>query len=427
MAFILLVFCLSRIFIFLNPPPYYSDVTADYERYANMWYYGLTPYREHLYEYPPLSVPLLEFPLILDQSGIGKYYPNYRAQILLIDIVFFIFLLFTAKYKLSWMKRYWFLSSLIYILLTTLGKDFLYEGLDLIFTATFLTSILLWAWFTDIDKFKYQTITWTLFWLSTAIKFLTLPLLVPLAFLFSGSWLKRGSAAILGFLLVWGIPLYLYGTSLSVSFVYNNARPIKYASFPAYVIKVIDTFTHTEEYVNKAPDFESVGIVSTYVTSLVKVGFPLAIAGVLCWSLFFINQQKNQKFSLKKLLSTFINSHLATKNSSRIAIMLNIFTIYLFTLFITAKTFSQPFHLWYLPLIMIYPYKSKTQLLLFSGAALLMILLDLTPYVKLHFLHQLIIGDFKGVLLRDIFRFLPMFLIMYDLTKDTKRISADYQ
>ena len=44
---IIALFIASRVYVFLNPPLYYSDVTADYERYANIWRYGLTPYLEH--------------------------------------------------------------------------------------------------------------------------------------------------------------------------------------------------------------------------------------------------------------------------------------------------------------------------------------------------------------------------------------------
>jgi len=56
---IFLGFFLGRFYVLNNPPPYYSDVNHDYQRYANMWHYGLTPYLKHFYEYPPATLPIL--------------------------------------------------------------------------------------------------------------------------------------------------------------------------------------------------------------------------------------------------------------------------------------------------------------------------------------------------------------------------------
>lgn len=422
---ILIVFALSRVWIYLNPPPYYSDVTADYERYANIWYYGLTPYKEHLYEYPPLSVPLLLMPLILDQNGVGTYYPNYRFQILLIDTIFFIFLLLTVKNRLPWTKRVWIQASLGYIALTTLGKDFLYEGLDLTFTASFLTAILIWSWVSHMHSWKTQVLSWSFFWLSTAIKFLTLPLLVPLALIFSGSWLKRGLTALTGFTLIWGIPLILFGTSLSVSFVYNSARPIKYASFPAYVIEVINSFTQTEEKINLAPDFPWAGPVSETVTDVVAIVFPLAVATVLLWSVIHIFriQQKGVLNSLVRWVHHVLHTQSQAHKNQLLAVMLNIYGIYIFTLFLFAKTFSQPFHIWYMPLFMVYPFASNRHRLWVFSAGCLLVLLDMTTLLHLDFASMGAAAEQAG-LLRSLVRFIPMIGLLLFFVRDTKRIVA---
>ena len=86
-------FWLSRIFILMNPPQNYSDVFHDYRRYAEMWASGITPYFEHLYEYPPATLPVLYLPEYFNQLNLGHYYQNYRLEIFLLDLVisFFIF------------------------------------------------------------------------------------------------------------------------------------------------------------------------------------------------------------------------------------------------------------------------------------------------------------------------------------------------
>lgn len=66
-----ILFLLSRWYILANPPVNYSDVFHDYRRYAQMWQSGITPYFKHLYEYPPLTIPLLYLPEALNQLTIG--------------------------------------------------------------------------------------------------------------------------------------------------------------------------------------------------------------------------------------------------------------------------------------------------------------------------------------------------------------------
>lgn len=401
---VLLIFAVSRAFIYLNPPPNYSDVKADYERYANMWRYGLTPYREHLYEYPPATVPLLSLPLELDQRGIGTYYPNYRAQILLVDTAFFLFLLATVIYKLPWTKKRWMPAALTYVLITTIAKDFFYEGIDLAFTATALAAFLIPAWFKKTPSWLGQGLSWLFFWLSTAIKFLTIPLAAPLFFIFSGSFLKKAIFAGLGFALTWGIAGAIYGSSLSVSFVYNNARPIKYASFPAYIIKVVDHFTQTESRVDKAPDFPSEGPVSTTVTNINKVFFPVAVLAVVVWGMLQSKKVSGEKTILKS------------------ATLLGIYGVYTFTLFLTAKTFSQPFHIWYLPLLLVFPFVTKRQWWLAAGLSTLMVVMDTTPWLTSNIFPFL--RSQPWALLRDIFRFAPMVVMLWVCISTTNQITS---
>ncbi len=402
-AVVLLSFIFSRWYIFLNPPASYSDVTADYERYANAWRYGMTPYKEFLFEYPPATVPLLSFPLELDQRGIGKYYPNYRTQILVIDTVFFLFVLATMIYKLPWTKKRWFGVSLTYILLTSLTKDFFYEGIDLAFTAAAVTAFLVPVWVSKTPSWMGQGVSWFFFWLSTAIKFLTIPLAAPLFFIFSGSFWKKAVLAGLGFMLTWGIAGYFYGTSLSVSFVHNNARPIKYASFPAYIIKLADSFTNTETRVDKAPDFQFEGPVSNVVTKGNKVVFPVAVLAMIIWATLQASKVQGNRTFLKT------------------AVLLGGYGAYTFMLFLTAKTFSQPFHIWYLPLLMLFPFSSKKHWALAVLCASLMVILDTTPWLTGNTIPILKLPT--AGLVRDAFRFIPMGVMLWLFVASTNQIT----
>jgi hypothetical protein len=418
---LLLLFILflgSRWYVFTHGPKYYSDVKADYERYANMWRYGLTPYLEHLYEYPPATIPLLSLPLTLDLAGVGTYYQNYRTQILLLDIVFFIYLLYIVQ-KIPWLENRWLESILAYILLSALCKEFLYEGLDLVFTASATVAFTLSVAYKQ-KPFWLETLIWTFFWLSTAIKFLTIPLAIPFFLLSSGTLKRKILTCLLGFLLIWGLPLALYRSSLQVSFVYNNNRPIKYAAFPAHIIRWVNSFTRTEQQRMVAPDFEFYGPVSTQVTASTKVVFPVGLLALLGYFLYLIHT-KIQTLplsldALKKYLFTYSKEN----NKKATAYALWFYSMYVFYLFIFAKIFSQPFHIWYLPLVILLPFSNKRVWYFTILLALLMISLDLTTWlhIKNNFL---LFNTIEIAIIRDSFRFIPMFILAYILMRELQK------
>lgn len=334
----LAAFFLSRLYILFNPPVNYSDVFHDYRRYAEMWASGLTPYLKHLYEYPPLTIPVLYLPEVFNRLNIGHYYQNYRLQIFLLDLVISYFI-FRQIIKLKTKPAIKILSLIFYNLAPVIAKDFFYEGIDWIFIGSLSLAII---------YSSRRLLFWILFWLSTGIKLLTAPLA---AVFLKKDWRQM----ILGFILVWGLPLLIFRSSLGVMFVYNNARAIKYASFPSFVVETVNYFTHSEVRRNEPPDFEWQGPVSDTAEKVVGIVFPLSLFLVLvyAWS-----KPKTYAFSLKISLIFFL------------------------TMFFTAKIFSQPFHLWYVPLIALYPFKSTKHQLLMMGLALLLLIVDTTPWIR---------------------------------------------
>jgi hypothetical protein len=334
-------FFLSRVYVLLNPPSNYSDVFHDYRRYAQMWESGLTPYLIHLYEYPPVTIPVIYLPQVLNRAGIGHYWENYRLEIFFFDLVISWFILrkiISLKTKVGVKTA----AIIFYSLAPAIAKDFFYEGIDWIFIGSLSLAIIFAA---------KRLLFWTLFSLSTGIKFLTGPLALV--------WLKKDwRQALVGLILIWGVPFLIFRSSLSVMLVYNNARGIKYAAFPSFVIEAINYFTQSETRLNQPPDFPLQGPVAAVADKVVAIVFPLSLLLVLVYG------RKNQ-------MDTYPG-------------MIKISLIYFLTMFFTAKIFSQPFHLWYVPLIALYPFKSLKPQLLMMGLATLLLIVDTTPWIKVN-------------------------------------------
>ncbi len=367
-------FFLSRIYVLLNPPSSYSDVFQDYRRYAQMWASGLTPYLKHLYEYPPVTIPVLYLPEVLNRLNIGHYWENYRLEIFIFDAIISFFILkkiIELKTKTSIKVA----AIIFYSLSPAIAKDFFYEGIDWIFIGSLCLAIIFSA---------KKLLFWLLFWLSTGIKFLTGPLALV--------WVKKDwFKVIAGFILIWGVPLIIFRSSLSVMLVYNNARGIKYAAFPSFVIETINYFTNTETRLNQPPDFQLQGPISDVANKVVAFIFPLSLLLVLAWG------RKNK-----------LDSY---------AGMIKISLVYFLTMFFTAKIFSQPFHLWYVPLLALYPFKSSKQQLTMMGVALVLLIVDTTPWIKVN--EQLmVIEPLRLKFFSYLFlRYLPMGVLLWQSIK----------
>jgi hypothetical protein len=286
------VFLVSRMYVLYNPPYMmpnqerqiqgsgYSDVKQDYERYANMWHYGLTPYLKHWYEYPPAAIPLTYLPLWIDLHGFGYYYQNYRLQIFVLELLFFSLLIgFLQKIPMPYINRQ--ISLGFYVLAGTIAKDFWYDGLDLVFMMSLVGAIML-GYLPGLHKTWKRIGYWILFWLSVAIKLLTLPLALPFL-LASGRkvWKHELLACIAGFILIWGLPLMIFRSSLSVFLVFHGERPLKYEAFASFVVRTINDYTHTEIQSDVKPHFPMTGPVSTVAEQVTGIIFPLALLAVL--------------------------------------------------------------------------------------------------------------------------------------------------
>ena len=394
----------SRAFVLNFPPLHYSDVSHDYERYANMWHYGYPPYFKHFYEYPPATIPLLWVPLMIDQMGVGTYYLNYRVEIFLLDILLFLLIFkLVARVFTSPLSRV--IALLFYLIAPMVAKDFFYEGIDLAFIGS-LTAALIFSFLLSQKKFLNRVLFWSLFWLSTAIKFMSLPLIVPYFYLRKMKWKKEVLACILGFFIIWGIPLVIFRSALSVSFVFHAQRHLKYASFPSFIVETVNQFTDTEMRIDEPPDFQLAGPVSNKVEQAFDIIFPLSIILFLLYSLIKILKPRSIKDFYDEL---FFKKERYLKKHFQFALGTKITLIYIFTLFLTGTIFSQPFHIWYLPLIAVFPFKKVRIQLIFMALVLCLLIMDTTPWIR--FSED--INPFTAQFLAFIGRFLPMILLLF--------------
>jgi len=406
---IFLGFFIGRFYILNNPPPYYSDVNHDYQRYANMWRYGLTPYFKHFYEYPPATLPILYTPLVVDQAGIGQYYQNYRVQTFVFDLLIFIFILKAISIiKTSKLSKA--ISLSFYLLAPVIAKDFFYEGIDLVFVGSLsiaLISLLLF----QKKKFTKRLIFWIFFWLSTSIKFLTAPLLAPFIYLNKLDFKKELKAVSLGFLIIWGLPLVIFRSSLAVMFVFHARRALKYASFPSFIVETINYWTKSEERFNQPPDFQLMGPISSQAEKITEIVFPLSILLILLYAFFVIFKPKLKKLSKIFWQLLFIDK-LSQSHLHPFIFGIKLSLIYIFTIFLTGKVFSQPFHIWFIPLIALFPFKSIKKQLTFMSLALWLLIIDTTPWISIDE-SIMVISPLPAKFFIYLARFLPMFVLLY--------------
>ncbi|OGD63406.1 hypothetical protein A2160_02940 [Candidatus Beckwithbacteria bacterium RBG_13_42_9] len=347
---------------------------------------------------------------------------NYRLGIFLIDSILFFFLL-----RLWWhwpqKKATKILSVIFFLTAPMIAKDFFYEGIDLAFVAPLAIAFILLSLYSQKTTLK-RVIFWALFWLSFAIKFMSLPLIVPFFYLKSVSFKKELAALFLGFLIIWGVPLAIFRSSLSVSFVFYAHRTLKYASFPAYLVETVNRFTQTEVRIDQPPDFQMEGPISTKMTQIFNLIFPVSITLVILYAL----KQVIGKLDFKKwrllFRQLFFLKALDLKKIDLYPFATKITLIFFLTIFLTGKIFSQPFHIWILPLLTIYPFKNVKQQLTFMLLVVWLLIIDTTPWIRINE-NNIFLAPLTWKFVTYFFRFLPMFILLFLSLRLPNRIQRE--
>ena len=372
------LFVILRLLVIFLPGPGYSDVTHYYERYANTWHYGLPPYTHAVFEYGPLAAVAIYLPLRVDLAGLGQYYVNYKFLSFLVELPAFIMLVWYQKKR----HQSQTFPLLLYLLLTSLAKNWLYEGIDMVFSSLAIMAILV----LDLEKKWSRFLSWLLLWASTAVKFLTLPLIAPLYLLTRKKFWPSMVMVLLAFMLIWGGPLAYYRSSLSVPFVYNASRTIKYNTITHLILRTLNNVTHTELQSEEAPDYSFSGPKSDLAGKILTWLYPLSLALILLVQGLYIYCLETGKFIDKpaKMWSQFFqpspfDSHCRTQIAAWC------YLTYFLVSFFTAKIYSNPFLLWLLPLIIVLEWTSQRRQWLFFFLMSIWAILELTPFLTAGF------------------------------------------
>lgn len=335
----IIVFVISRVYIFLNPPAY----VRYFEEYANIWYYGWPPYLKHWYEYPPATIPFVLGPLLLDLQGFGQYRLNFRLMTLVVDVVIFAVLVLAMK-KLKYPPLTKFINALFYIALTIKAKDFMYENLDLLFGMTMLLPAVAPLLLTKGSS----ALQWLMYWLGTGLKLVNAPLGLLYFFSSREKVAKRLALVAVTAAMIWAVPLAIFRSSLSVVIVYHKDRQLQVESFPSLIVRGANLITKSEEiYFSSFKSFDLRGPISNIVLPISTFSL-IVFMGVLTLFIWVNRDRASNPIFLMKVTLVFI-----------------------FGYFLTNKVFSTPYHLWYLPLLVIYPYRNwKERLSIFGVTAI---------------------------------------------------------
>lgn len=341
--FLILLFILTRLYIWIARPTEFTDVVHNFMAYAHAWDRGEVPYLTQWYEYPPGTIPLFYLPHLFDRYTLNSqfhldYAESYRALMLLFDLGLFILIWkFLRKTKVK--STIFYGAIIYYFLITAKAHHFVYDKIDWAFAA--VTTLSVAAPLLSKSPFA-QSISWIGYFTGVSLKLVNAPLGLVYAYLQRHSPKRLIIAGTITFFLTWAVPLALFRSSLQVMFVYHRLRGLQIESAGAVITSTINRFTHTEEIIEAYKNFEITGPISTSITKVVNIVFPISLLLYLLYSLRVISRSPRKVYPLLYIYLT---------------------EGYFFIFMLTSKVLSTPFILWHVPLLALYPFKSlKTQL-----------------------------------------------------------------
>lgn len=360
----LLFFVVTRLYIWVDRPTEFSEIIYSYMPYAHLWAGGTMPYLEQWYEYPPLTIPLFYLPHWLDRVTQGtvidlNYLQAYRGELLLIDTAVFA-LVWYGLTQLKVKKSIRWVALVYYCLVTAKAHDFIYDTMDWTFAGGMVLSVVplvsavaleKWA---RVRSFAGSFQVWLGYWAAVALKLLNGPLGLPLAILKSKTWPTHWLAMLIAGGLVWGIPVVLFRSSLQVMLLFHDMRGLQVDSLGGIVVRVIDSFTHSEQVIEIYKNYEMTGPVTTSVLHILELVFPIALVGFITWM-------------------TWQAWRLRDRVKDHQVFMISLTLGYVLLLMLVSKVLSRPFVLWHVPLLALMPFgtvRKQLQFLVPSALAL---------------------------------------------------------
>jgi len=337
--------------------------------YAHLWASGVKPYLEQWYEYPPATIPLFYLPHLIDRQTYGTsfhidYRQAYRGIMLLADTALFA-LVWRSLVRFGTKPKLLIVALIYYCLITAKANHYLYDTMDWTFAAALALSASPALWSVSrshnlLRNWLAKAQIWFGYWLAVALKLLNGPLSLPLALLQR----RQGKTGWLALVavggLVWGLPLLIYRSSLSVMLLFHQLRGLQVDSLTAVIVRIINSFTQTESVIEIYKNYEITGPITTWALSILSLVFPLALIAFTGWTAW----QAWQLASRKKDHSVF-----------RVSITLG----FVLLLMIVSKVLSRPFVLWHIPLIAMLPVVSWRQQLKFLVPSVIAVALTLSP------------------------------------------------
>jgi len=357
------LFIVTRLFIWVFRPIEFTEVTYSYMPYAHLWDSGEIPYLEQWYEYPPATIPLFYLPHLIDKFTYGQilslnYLQVYRGMFFLIDVAIFIMI---WKVLLKYQVAYQMVTIAIiyYCFVTAKAHHFIYDTMDLSFAAAMVLGV---AAPIISSSSKSLFVSWLGTFLATALKLVNAPLIPVYALLDKKQWKSLFLWGGIALVIIWGLPLLYFRSSLQVMLVYHRMRGLQVESTPAVITSVINSFTHTEKFVEAYKNYEIVGPISTTVKHFFEPLFYFVIVAFITGASWVSFQTKNRDVNFLRHQLTLI---------------------YIFIFMLTAKVLSTPFLLWHIPFVAMYPYKDRKTQLVVLLVSFLIVLLSMSPIPKM--------------------------------------------
>jgi hypothetical protein len=220
------------------------------------------------------------------------------------------------------------------------ATHFLYDTMDLTFASALAVSCAAPLWEranSPRTTFISFLARWSGYWLGAALKLINLPLGMVHLLVEMRRWKLNVTSMLVALILVWGVPLLLFRSSLQVMLVYHQQRGIQVDSVPGLALRIATRITQTENIADVYKNYEIVGPLTTQAKPFANMYFVLALGGYLLWS----------GWQLWQLSSKSANFGLAVLH----------FTLgYVFVFLLSGKVQSTPFLIWLMPLIALYPW-----------------------------------------------------------------------
>ncbi|MFH2022009.1 MAG: hypothetical protein ABIJ33_01865 [Patescibacteria group bacterium] len=362
------LFLLTRAYIWFNPPVDFTEIIYSYMPYAHLWASGVKPYLEQWYEYPPATIPLFYLPHLIDRQTYGSfchidYRQAYRGLLLLVDTALFA-LLWRSLVRFGTKPQLRLTALVYYCLITTKANHFLYDTMDWTFAGALALSVSPAFWVTVRSRTLARNLmadmqTWLGYWLAVGLKLLNGPLGLPLALLQRRRWRTGWLALAVAGGLVWGLPLLIYRSSLSVMLVFHQMRGLQVDSLTAVIVRIINGFTQTESVIEIYKNYEMTGPVTTQALGILSFVFPLALVVFTGWMVW-------QAWRL------------APREKDHSAFRLSMTLGFVLLLMIVSKVLSRPFVLWHIPLLAMLPLANWRQQLRFLVPSVIAVVVTLS-------------------------------------------------